>query len=94
MAIDSVSVSHMKEVLSALGVLELKIQRKITRKVLRFGAKMVAAEVRKRVPVGEGLLKSSIVVRAARRSRKSIGVDVTTGTESAFRGSAYYAGFL
>lgn len=64
-------------------------QKKATRKGLRAGAKLIADRARELVPQPTGKLRRTIKVRAARRSRSSIGVNVVAGDEETFAGIEY-----
>jgi HK97 gp10 family phage protein len=75
--------------LKALGP---KIAKKVCRKALRAGAKIILQEAKNRVPVRTGKLKKSLKVRAQKRKRKdSIGVTVQTN-DGNFTGETYYGG--
>lgn len=65
-----ISIVGDKKLQAKLRRLETKVQRKIVRKALRDAAKPVLADAKARVPVDTGLLKRSLVVRAARRQRR------------------------
>jgi HK97 gp10 family phage protein len=67
--------------------------KKIMRKGMRDGAKVVAKEVKANVPVETGFLKSSIKVRARKKSTKSFGYRVVTSKKNA-PDKKYYAAFL
>lgn len=60
--------------------LEAKTGKKVVRRALRTGAKLIHAEAKALVPVDEGELKRTLKVRAAKTSRrsKSFGVAVIT----------------
>ena len=61
------------------------LQKKIGRKAMRKGARTLQREIKSRVPVsaqkkGGKHLRDTIRVRAAKRSRTTIGFRITTGT--------------
>lgn len=65
-----------------------KLAKKITRKALREGCKVVAKEVKVTVPVDSGELKKSIAVRVVKKRKKDwIRFRIHTG-------DAFYARFL
>lgn len=61
-----------------------KIQKKIGRKVLRAGAKIVADKAKILAPVDTGALRRSIKVRAMKRSRTRIGYIAFSNVRYAF----------
>lgn len=82
-------VTGIPELDRALRRLGAKAANKVVRKALRAGAKDFAAAARSEAPVGEThRLVESIKVRAGRRSRKAISVNVVIGKDS-FPGESY-----
>lgn len=69
------------------------LQKKALRKALRAGAKIVAATARQMAPKRTGAVKRSIKVKAMKRSRGRLGVQVVTG-EGWFIGPEFYAAFV
>lgn len=67
-----------------------KDAKKAVRKATRASAKVFAKELKKNAPVDTGELKKSIKVRAAKRSRKYIGVNATVGLDT----DAFYGNFI
>lgn len=68
--------------------------RAAIRKALRAGAKATQKVAKGSLPKKTGKLRRSLKVRAIKRSRKKLGVTVTTGADgSAFKGKAFYGGF-
>ncbi len=61
-------------------------QKKATRKGLRAGAKVIADRARELVPTLSEKLLRTIKVRAAKRSRSSMGVNVVAGDKETFAG--------
>jgi len=55
--------------------------------------KIVASRVKALVPVDSGLTRSSVKVRAAKRSRKGFGINVQIG-EGDYKGETFYAAFV
>lgn len=62
--------------------LESRTQKKVVRKAMRNTAKAVQKDVRSAAPVASGRLRKSIKVRASKRSRRRIGIEVRTGERS------------
>ena len=69
-----------KELARDFAALPFKVQKKLFRKSLRPGAKIVQARAKELVPVKTGRLKRSLKIRATRRARRVLGVQVLTGT--------------
>lgn len=71
--------------------LEKKTGRKVVRRSLRVGAKIIHAEAKALVPVDEGEIKRSLKVRAAKTARrsKSFGIAVMTDAKD-FDDSAHH----
>lgn len=68
--------------------------KKAIRKAARAGAKIITAETKSLAPVGETKrLRRAIKTRAAKRSRKYIGV-VTSIGEGNFQGDTFYGAFV
>lgn len=91
--------------------LSATMQNRILRDALRPAAKAIAENVRRGTPVGPasywkgpkgkskehhgGALRKSIRVRAAKRSRTSVGMVVTTSdSDNLFQGDQFYGGFV
>lgn len=83
----------IKALEAALKALEPKVEKKILKKGMRTGMKLIQQAAKEKAPVDTGLTKKGIKVRAAKRSRKGIGIDVTIG-EGDYKGETYYAAFL
>lgn len=84
----SLQLQGVTEIQRALKQLEKKVASKITRQALRKGIKEVAKKVKADTPKGEsGQLKKQVKVKAAKRSRNKIGVNVVTTSPDAFYGS-------
>ena len=79
-----------KETDRALASLEKNIQRKFTRQALRKAQKdIVLPEARARAPHDTGRLERSLTVRASKRSRRGIGMEVQT-RDGMFAGETFY----
>lgn len=71
-------VTGIPEIDKALAELERKAQRKIVSSAMRKAMKIVQAEAKNNAPVDTGELKKSIKVRAGKRRRGAITIDVRT----------------
>lgn len=78
----------------AFKLLDIKMQKKIARKGLRAGGKIVLAAVKAKVPTKSGKLKKSLKLRSIKRTRTGIGVYIRTGTRAELgiseRAKGYY----
>lgn len=84
----------MKEIHKAFKDLEPKVAKKVVRKALRKGMKIVLAEAKVKAPTGETKqLKKSLKIKARKRSRKVIAMDLTSG-KGDFKGDQYYAAMV
>lgn len=73
-----------------LALLPTTVARKMVREVARPAMKGMKKQIQKAAPVKSGRLKKSIGLKAMKRSRKFIGVRVTTDSKN---GSPFYASF-
>lgn len=90
----NVRIEGAREIEKALTEVTKGQGRAAIRKGCRAGAKIVQAAAKQTVPKKTGLLRKSIKVRAIKRTRTKIGVNVTTGkTASLFTGKTYYGAF-
>lgn len=71
---------RIREIVRRLDQVEQKLERKILRKAAREAARPIRAKAESHAPVRTGRLKRSIKIRASRRSRRTFGVNVWTGT--------------
>lgn len=78
-----VSVFGGPALAKAFGKLPSNVQRKIFRTIARDVGKDIQNDAKGKVDVDEGKLKKSIKVRATKRSRTSVGIEVTTGSRAA-----------
>lgn len=69
-----------------------RVERQAIRKACRAGAKLICEEARTRAPVKSGVLKRNIKVRAGRRKRAYISMEVIT-KDGFFKGEAFYGAF-
>lgn len=91
MAKGQLVVTGLREIDRALKELEPKLGKKVIRQAMRKAMKPVKAAVEQNAPVGEtGLLASSVKIKAAKKSRKSFGMDVRIG-EQDWVGDTWYA---
>lgn len=71
----------MAGILGALTQLDKKVAKKLTRKVLRAGAKVMLPEVKNRTPVDSGALIKAEKIKATKRSRTTFGVQINAGSK-------------
>ena len=79
----NISVLGSEELQRRLNALPAKVGKKIARKALRAGAKLVQARAKALVPVDEGDLRKSLKVRTRKRRKRQpdvFGIEVQTGT--------------
>lgn len=89
-----VNQAQLKAISRSLRQLEPKLQKKIIREEARRAAKAhLLPQAKSAVPVDSGTYRKSIKVRAIKRSRKAVGVQVSAGVKG-FTGDAFYGGFL
>lgn len=71
-----------------LEALDEKVAKKLLRKTIRDAAKILAAEVRAKAPVDQGVLKRSVKIRSGRRTKGNISfvVSIEGGREAGFVG--------
>ena len=90
-------VTGTREIDKALAKFEVNVQKKITRKATRAGAKLVLEAAKILVPSGYGDLERSLKVKAVQKrkgkGRGRIGHSVRTG-EVFFQGEQFYGGFI
>ncbi len=75
----TVVVTGIKEIDRKLKRLEPKVQKKVLRQSMRAGLKIVQTEMKSQAPVDRGITRKSVKVRALKRSRKRIGMEVRVG---------------
>ena len=90
-----IELQGVEELRRKLLALEPKVARKVLRKALRAGAKIVHARAKQNIPQGgTGVFARSLKVRAMKRTRrKTIGVAVET-REGWYKGEAFYGAFV
>ncbi len=94
MAKSSVIITGNKSLNRMLQGLASNQARAFHRKALRNAAKVVLQEAKARTPVASGALRSSLTVKAIKRTRKGIGVRITQRSGNEFMGREFYGGFL
>lgn len=82
-----------KELQRKLKALPLILQKKILRSAMRAGGKIVLDSAKQRVPVDTGALQASLKLRAMKRSKNVLGVQILTG-KGFFVGKQFYGAFL
>lgn len=88
-----VEIEGLKECLASLKDLEPRLQKSIVRKALRAGANVIRKAAQSDAPVQSGLLRKSIKVKAGKRSKHSISINVGVGAKW-FTGPAFYGAFV
>ena len=86
-------VTGLREIDVRLQRLAPKVKKKIMRKAMRQSMKPILQQAKANAPVATGATKKAIKIKAAKRSRKSIGIDVRIG-EDTYKGDQYYASFI
>lgn len=91
----SFDIKGLDKLIKDLKQLEPKVQKKVVRKTLREGSKVIHREIKSNtVPVDSGDLRKSIKVRAGKRKRNTISVTIqTSDKENVFTGDQYYGAF-
>lgn len=89
-----ITLTGAEDLIKKLERLEAKTAKKIGRKALRAGAKIVKTEMKSSAPVDqEAALPQSVKIKAGKRSRKRISIEVGIGDDK-FKGDKYYATFV
>ncbi|MBI1347108.1 hypothetical protein GC163_12560 [bacterium] len=86
----SIEIKGLNQALRQLRSLEPKLSKKILRKALRDGAKVVQAEAKQTIPQVTGTTRKSLKVRAGKKSRHLIRFRMVTVFPSA---DAFYYSF-
>jgi hypothetical protein len=74
-------ITGISDIDRRLRTLEPRIQKKVARKALRNGIKIMTAEVKSQVPVKSGLTKANVKTRAAKRKKRGI-IEIETTIRS------------
>ena len=77
----SMSVEGGQQLERMLGGLPAKVEKKVTRQALREGAKTFRTAIRAKMPVRSGQMRRALAVRAQKRKRGEIGVNVVFNTK-------------
>jgi len=75
-----IKIEGFEEVLKTFDTLDDKLQKKVMRPALRAGAKIIQKAAKRLSPTLSGKNKRFIKVKSLKRSRKTIGVAIQTGT--------------
>lgn len=86
------TIQNVNRVIAELKALEPKVKNKICRQALRKAAKPVATVAKQLAPKKTGQLRKAIKVRAMKRSRRGVGIEVLTGKDF-FQGDQFYGAF-
>jgi HK97 gp10 family phage protein len=86
-------VTGVKEIDRRLATLEPKVAKKHLRQAMRKGMRPIQSQVEGNAPAGEsGDLAASVILRAGKRSRNKMTMNVALGSRT-FRGEKFYATF-
>lgn len=91
--VDALDIQGLTALRRAFRELPKTTARKVVRRALRSGAKIVQDEIRRRTPLRTGALARAIRVRAGRRQRGILSILVVMG-EGNYRGKTFYGSFL
>lgn len=73
-----VKITGIKDIDRRLKMLGPRIAKKVVRKAIRDGMKVMASEVKSRAPVDKGIMRSAVKVRAVKsRKRGDIAIETT-----------------
>lgn len=86
------TIEGFDKVFKRLKELEPKVAKKVLRQALRAGAKIIQTRAKANAPVLTGQTKKAIKIRAGKRSRGSVGVNVSIGARD-YVGDQFYAAF-
>lgn len=91
----SLEFEGLSQVDAALEALPDAVRLRVLRKTMKKSAEPILSAAKAKVPVGAGKLRDSLVIRAARKKKRStkLRVSVLPGNDW-FKGDTYYAGFL
>ncbi len=96
-ALPGVTVTGFDQFRAKLAALPRVVARKYARQALRAGAKPMQAALIAAAPVGldehQGITQESIKIRAIKRTRKGIGLQVVTLPPDDWKGDAFYPSF-
>jgi HK97 gp10 family phage protein len=68
----AIIVTGIPQIDRRLKTLAPRIQKKVVRKAIRDGIKVVASEVKTQVPVDTGLTKANVKVRAVKKKKRGV----------------------
>jgi HK97 gp10 family phage protein len=88
-----IHISGLSEIKARLESLGLRVEKRVIRKGLRQGAKIVLGAARAEAPERSGTVLRNIKIRAGRGSKGVISLTVGAAAKD-FKGPAFYAGFL
>jgi HK97 gp10 family phage protein len=86
-------VAGVDPVKAAFKMLPKTMARKVVRQAMRAAMKTVAQETKANAPVDSGLTRRAVKTKAAKRSKKTFGVNVEIG-EGNYKGETFYAAFV
>jgi HK97 gp10 family phage protein len=88
-----VHIKGLEEMRKKLAAVDGAVAKKLIRRALRAGAKVIATQCKADAPLRGGLLRSKIRVKAGKRKRNHIRMNVAIGKKD-FQGDTFYAGFV
>lgn len=86
-------VQGLQEATQALRELDRKAQKRIVRKALRAGGKVIQDKARTEAPTRTGALKRNVKIRGGRASKGSVALNIGIGARD-FTGKTFYGGFV
>jgi HK97 gp10 family phage protein len=86
-------IKGLDELRKRMEATEPAVRKKLMRKALRAGAKVIANQCKADAPVKSGLLRSKIKVRSGKRKRDTIRMLVAIGKKD-FQGQTFYGGMV
>lgn len=88
-----VTVHGMPELLNSLKAFPKNVERKVLRQALRASMKPVQKKAKELAPVESGALKRAVRIRAGKRKRNVVSINVQIGANDKQFTEQYYAGF-
>lgn len=88
----TITIKGADEIQRLLSELEPKLQRKVIRQALRKAAKPIQSAAKADAPTKTGRLRKAIKIRAAKRKKGTIGINVAIADRD-FTGAKFYGAF-
>lgn len=93
MAKNEITIQGLEETLQALREIEPKLAKKVLRSAIRKGLKPMLAAAKSNAPVDSGTLRNSLRIKAGKRRKNTISLEIVNGTQE-FTGESYYGSIL